>query len=380
MVEMKRVEAFVKEHHQNKIWFSAGDKRWKTYYNGKLVANKTENGLYWKLYDLYQFPEEEVETFHDGIRFGEAFTKWIHYKAQIVSDNTITKYETDYKRLLKDTDFENIRIKKITPDKIEIFLKQTIVKHNLRKKAYSALFDYINATLRYCENNGLIEHNPAQKVEKKYFFRICYDPQTNPKDRVISDEEMNKIADRIHESPENYMVDYAVEFASLTGMRVGEIAALTWKDIDFTNRTILVDKAEVYHVKSRTYTIERTKNESVRLVPMTEKTKDFLIKLKKIEMKYGYLTEWVFSNENGKIHKIAIGRCASNRSLQAGLSKPKGMHARRRTLNSKIRNSGISASVASAILGHSEEVNQNNYTYDVSDLAEKKSIMEAVGV
>ena len=47
----------------------------------------------------------------------------------------------------------------------------------------------------------------------------------------------------------------------------------------------------------------------------------------------------------------------------------------RRTLNSKMRCEGVSSIVASSILGHTEGVNNSNYTYDVSSLEYKSSII-----
>lgn len=43
-----------------------------------------------------------------------------------------------------------------------------------------------------------------------------------------------------------------------------------------------------------------------------------------------------------------------------------------------MRCDGVSATVAAALLGHTEEVNENYYTFDVSDLAEKTKIISQV--
>ena len=56
----------------------------------------------------------------------------------------------------------------------------------------------------------------------------------------------------------------------------------------------------------------------------------------------------------------------------------KGIHAFRRTVNSKMRCSGVPATVAASLLGHTEEVNENYYTYDVSSFAEKQRIVEQI--
>lgn len=56
----------------------------------------------------------------------------------------------------------------------------------------------------------------------------------------------------------------------------------------------------------------------------------------------------------------------------------KSIHSIRRTFNSQMRCSGVSSTVAAAILGHSERVNENNYTYDVTQMQYKLDIVNMV--
>ena len=46
------------------------------------------------------------------------------------------------------------------------------------------------------------------------------------------------------------------------------------------------------------------------------------------------------------------------------------------TVNSRLKCSGVSTTVASSLLGHTERVNEQNYTYDIWGINEKKSIIE----
>ena len=62
---------------------------------------------------------------------------------------------------------------------------------------------------------------------------------------------------------------------------------------------------------------------------------------------------------------------------QAGIDE-RGIHALRRTLNSKMRCDGVSATVAASLLGHTEKVNQENYTYDITGMDYKRKIIQKV--
>ena len=57
-------------------------------------------------------------------------------------------------------------------------------------------------------------------------------------------------------------------------------------------------------------------------------------------------------------------------------SSIKSIHAIRRTVNSRLKCSGVSTTVASSLLVHTERVNEQNYTYDILGINEKKLIIE----
>ena len=91
-------------------------------------------------------------------------------------------------------------------------------------------------------------------------------------------------------------------------------------------------------------------------------------------MKAGYICEWVFANENGRIHAPVISSCLKNKCKQIGITEV-GIHAYRRTLNSKMKCDGVSTTVAASLLGHTEEVNDKYYTFDVTDIKNKATIV-----
>ena len=158
-------------------------------------------------------------------------------------------------------------------------------------------------------------------------------------------------------------------------MRVGEISGLTWDCI--TDEYILVNKSEKYNKQTKRFFIDKTKNGKERIFPVTTEIRNLLNQIKKIEMQYGYLCEWVFANENGRIHSSVISSCSKNKCRQVGITE-KGIHAYRRTINSQMRCNGVSVTVAAALLGHTPQVNEQYYTFDVVDIDEKTKIVESI--
>ena len=191
--------------------------------------------------------------------------------------------------------------------------------------------------------------------------------------RTLSVDERKQLLDNLSRDccNVNWVANMAVELALYTGMRVGELAGLKWEDVDFDKRIITIRHQEVYRPKSKEYVISDTKNHKVRWFPITDEIEDVLKRVKRYELEQGWVTEFVFSDYDGRMHKFRIADCAKNKTRFE--SSTKSIHALRRTLNSNLKSNGVSTTVASALLGHTERVNDSNYTYDVLSASEKIS-------
>lgn len=111
---------------------------------------------------------------------------------------------------------------------------------------------------------------------------------------------------------------------------------------------------------------------------MTTEIQQILDRIKSVEAKNGYLSEWVFSDERGRVNAPRISECIRNRTMGKEFDSIKSIHAIRRTFNSKLRCMGVSTVVAASMLGHTVQVNENNYTYDVASMDYKKKVMSEV--
>lgn len=325
---------------------------------------------------IVQFYKNE-ESNHQTT-FMDVYNEWRTFKDQMVSDNTVVKYNTDCDRFFTYSDFAYLPIKNITEDEISVFIKNTTTELFLAKKATKSLFGYLHNTFLFGCRHKYIENDPMQFLASKDFYKYCTESTRSQKEQVINNKDWELLQEKFkkdHEKNPNYIPIYAVEFAALTGMRVGEISALTW-DCIFDDY-FLINKSEKYNRKTGEYYISKTKTMKDRIFPITDEIRDVLQTVKKIEMQNGYISEFVFSNENGRIHTNVISSCLKNKCRQLGITE-KGIHAYRKTLNSKMRLNGVSAIVAGSLLGNSKEVNDEYYTFDISNLAEKQGIIAEI--
>ena len=125
--------------------------------------------------------------------------------------------------------------------------------------------------------------------------------------------------------------------------------------------------------------ISSTKNDKIRVIPLTDDMARVLRKVKEFEFKNGWLGEYVFQDDKGRVYASRISDCAVNNTTTAEFHNKKSIHAIRRTLNSNMKCAGVSGTVAASLLGHTEKVNEENYTYDVSSMEEKSKFMECAG-
>lgn len=363
--------------HTYEIW-QGKDGKWRTYLpdlqKGRRLIKKTKReNVEKEIINYYKKEDQDkVKTFKD------CYLHWRSVHDELVSDNSVYRYETDYKRYFDKTKFENMEMTDIKEDDIVLFMLNKIKELKLCQKACKTLFWYISSVCLNALKNKVIVENPCLFLSANKFYQYCTVHERKREKVLVSDYEMNMLFDQIYDDYNNqpeYIPTYAVHMAVLTGMRVGEISALTWDSI--YDNFILIEKSEKYNRKTKEYYVADTKNKKVRKFPLTDEIKSLLDKVKRVEMENGYLTKWVFSNEDGRVHAPVISSCVKNKCRQLGIEE-KGIHAFRRTLNSKMRCNNVPAVVASEIMGHTESVNDEYYTYDITDMDTKRDIISQI--
>lgn len=373
---MKKENQKILQNHPYKKW-RGNDNYWRTYLpmlNGKrrLIKKKNEEDLnnviieYWKNISGYSFYDR--------------YNVWV--ERQIAcgrSGNTISKYKTDYNRFFKGDPFESMNVKNIKDTDIGEFIMRLLTNKEIYYRALKSMFGYMKGTFKKCVIDGIIDKNPCDLIDLPIYKKYCKEENIKmPEERTVSINEKKQILDKFHKN--QTIPKFAVELAMYTGMRVGELAGLKWEDIDLEKRIITIRHSEKYDRESKQYYISITKNQKVRRIPLTDEMKNVLFNTKKFEIRNGWLGEFVFSDNNGRVHCRTISDCMQIATKTQEFKNKKSIHALRRTLNSNMRCNGVPAIVAAGILGHSERVNNDNYTYDLTSMDQKSDIIKDAGM
>ena len=151
-----------------------------------------------------------------------------------------------------------------------------------------------------------------------------------------------------------------------------------WDDIIEEEGIIVIRHSEKYDRTEKRFMIATTKTGKERIFPLIGEISDLLQRIKCYETEHGTLGKYVFMESNGRLSNKKISETMRNITMSDDFSGIKSIHAIRRTVNSRMRNDGISGMVASSLLGHTEFVNEQNYTYDLTELQEKRAAIQQI--
>ena len=324
------------------------------------IRRKTEKDMYLFLAEFYGVgdPQKSVMTIE------VLYKEWVEYKRQFVdaknrkkalSPSTIRRYERDYDNYIAKSRLAKEPVTRINPINLTNYLLALIKDNHLKEKNASNIIGYISMMFEYAYRSQYIKNNPAALLDRDMLLSMFLE----------------------HEKKyPHYMPSYAIELAMLTGMRVGEIAALSWSAID--EKYICVTQAERrldYSDRTSEIIIGKPKNGKIRRIPLTPEMKELFQKIRALG--HPDREGFVFTEESGKRCKAHNISCAiARRCVDAGI-EGKPIHGVRRTVSSMLRKI-LPASTVANMLGYLEATNDQFYNYDYTDDLEKLRGLESV--
>lgn len=184
-----------------------------------------------------------------------------------------------------------------------------------------------------------------------------------------------------------YCVPLAVLFTFQTGLRISEVVALKWQDINFVDKTIRIarfervqqeytDDFEVLTKCQHIIIDSDTKGEfGERIVDLTDDALYILELLKEYYEAENLVSEWLFVNKNGRIHNRAMDLRIRRYCRLTGINE-KSLHKIRSTYISLLRDAGVSFEKIAEEVGHKSVLTTMlNYSFDTQSDAENKRLI-----
>ena len=221
------------------------------------------------------------------------------------------------------------------------------------------------------------------RVRTKKYINPCEGivlPTAKKKDisnvKILSPEQKNLINNEILRTYKNgkpvYRLGRFIPGLMYTGMRMGELLALEWKDVDFDNRTITINKNVVSIKDNGSYKLLKQSDTKTysgsRIIPITQVAYDNLLALREVTGEYAT----VLATEKGTlVSPRSINKTFHRVLINCGIAQNKddkehlcGVHILRHTFASMLFENGCDVKVVSEILGHSDtKITENIYIH-----------------
>ena len=186
----------------------------------------------------YQYLNTGLVFKEKEISFSDYLDYWYENYCEVnLKYNTRRTYKTIMDKYLKP-ELGKYRLSSLTSVKLNSFIVELCNKYNFKKAYYNNILKVLKNCFRISTDvYGFIRYNPAltlklPKIEDNNDFQK----------HLYNKNEINMILERFKDDD---TFTCAFITSCFTGMRTGEVCALTWNDIDFTNRVINV-KHTVY--------------------------------------------------------------------------------------------------------------------------------------
>jgi integrase len=222
-------------------------------------------------------------------------------------------------------------------ERLEPF-KADLLAKGLSRKSVNNILAVLSKMLRYAEERRILAEAPRVRLLKVAM----------PDFDFLSFDEYELLLRAAAPHPEWYA---AILAAGDAGMRMGEIIALEWKDVDFPSGNLRIRRSSWYGV------VGTTKGGRERVVPMTRR---LAAALKAVRHLRGPL---VFSSMDGQA--LTPGRMdkpLSKLAKQAGL-RDIGWHALRHTFCSHLAMRGAAPVAVQKLAGHESVTTTQRYMH-----------------
>lgn len=260
----------------------------------------------------------------------------------------------------------------LSPIIIQKFITQLLQNGNLKTggglspNSVNSIISVIQGSLETANRLGLCKEYTADKIKRPKISEkqvTCFNPT-----------EQKKIEQAVLEHKK--VKTFGILLCLYTGLRIGELLALEWTDIDFQKGELSVNKT-CHDGKNSNGTYCRITEKpktisSIRVIPLPKQITPLLRDLrKKTDSKY------VISNGNKEIAVRSYQKTFS--SLLQKLHIPhKGFHALRHTFATRALECGMDVKTLSEILGHKNPtITLNRYVHSLME--HKKEMMNKLG-
>ncbi len=299
-----------------------------------------------------------MQTAGAELLFGNMAEKWLAVVKQTKKMSTYVKYTQVYKNHIEEL-FQNVPLSEMTDAAVKEKLFQKRGGSNaMSDSLLKSIYCILNQALKFASEN----YSVAMPSLKKSVFADKKKPV-----QALSIKEQIKLFTVLWHDMDIFKL--AVFLCLHTGLRLGELCALKWADIDLANRILTVDRTvqrlpvEGHGHKTILWEGEPKSGCSRRDIPLSEELAGLLIQF-----------------QNGKEYIFGGDRPLEPRTMQNHFKKilgeaglpDKNFHMLRHTFATNCVEGNVDVKSLSELLGHSDvRITLNRYVHSSIDAKRK---------
>ncbi len=297
--------------------------------------------------------------------------KWLtHYIKPSAKERTYIRYEqlirTHIAPKIGDKDVNDL-----TPIVLQSFVTELLNTGNLKTgKELSA--NFVNMVISVIQNSLKTAHLVG--ITNEYVANKIKRPKTKEKQvECFSCQEQKKIENYVLNSGKDKL--FGIVLCLYTGLRIGELLALTWDDIDFGKGLLFVSKTchDGNDGKNHIRFIDNPKTvHSRRVIPLPKKILFLLKGVKKCSE-----CEYIIADNEKPVFVRSYQRTFEFLLKKLNISH-KGFHSLRHTFATRAMECGMDVKTLSELLGHKNAtITLNRYAHSL--LEHKVDMMNRLG-
>ena len=307
-------------------------------------------------YDRNLITQKNSYTIEEWVRF------WLeNYKIHSLKSKTFDNYEYALEKHIKGH-FGDIKLDKVKPSMIQQ-LYNSMQNRKFSTSTIKKVHVALNQSFEQAIKNELMFTNPCNavtipKIEKRKAVALSVQQQE-------SFEQACRESKRNDKSEKNNKCNLFL-FALDTGMRIGEIIALIWDDVDMNEKIVnvsntastVINRDEDAETKRKIVIDSAKTDKSVRTIPMTKRVVKIIEEQKDLTQN----KDFIFSSRNATIlMERNLEREFHRICDKAGLDKMVTIHTLRHTFASRMIERKVEPKALCDLMGHSSI----QVTYDV---------------
>lgn len=302
------------------------------------------------------------------VSFKLVYDGWFLTKINAIKPQSVDRIECTYNKYYVNNAITDMPVHQLNEVYIYQFLNDILIKYkNITQKEFNRIYQIINNSMQYAYECNIGYAKPINwAVVKRYIAEGNIKKNTKVEHCISSTDRTAIINAVLNDNiyPEKRSASLCVCLNFYLGLRIGELASVTWNDVDFTERKLYVHTTQTksyarddsgnrigvisYHDQDTTKTPH-----GVRYIPLVNEAVYILLKLKEYHTQQGYEDKHIAYDGTDTILSKSLERTIARLNELCDVL-PFNSHLIRKTFATTLHENGVPTKIISDLMGHAE--------------------------